>query len=63
MDDSRLADLRKAAERMADGQYPHEVPTEGDDDVAALGRAMLELSLRLERRFREVCCCPASHRR
>lgn len=52
--DSRIKQYRDAALRMHQGQFPVDVPVEGDDDLAHLGRVLLDLGRTLEKDFREA---------
>jgi class 3 adenylate cyclase len=54
-EDPRIPKLVEAAEALRDGRYGVEVPDAGPpDDVRRLGAAIRDLSLSLERRFREI---------
>jgi GAF domain-containing protein len=52
--DARLVQYREAAEAMKEGQFRVRIPQEGDDDVAALGKALADLGKTLEAKFEEV---------
>lgn len=53
--DPRIPKLVEAAEALRDGRYGVDVPGSGaPDDVGRLGTAIRDLSLSLERRFREI---------
>ena len=53
MNDTRLMSYRDAALAMKEGQFTVDVP-QGEDEVGALGEALVELAGTLERRFREM---------
>jgi GAF domain-containing protein len=54
MPDTRIAKYREAAVAMKQGQFRLQIPQEGEDDVAALGSALADLSSTLEARFEEI---------
>jgi signal transduction histidine kinase len=54
MRDTRIVKYREAAVAMKEGQFRVDIPREGEDDVAALGSALAELSTTLEAKFEEV---------
>jgi transcriptional regulator with GAF, ATPase, and Fis domain len=54
MRDARLVQYREAALAMKEGQFRVRIPQEGDDDVAALGKALAELGETLEAEFEEL---------
>lgn len=54
MGDARLIKLREAAEAMKEGRFKVLISHEGNDEVAALGRALAELSKTLEEKFEEA---------
>jgi signal transduction histidine kinase len=54
MADERISKYRQAAIAMRGGDFEVEVPVEGEDDIAALGSALSELSRSMEARFTEI---------
>jgi signal transduction histidine kinase len=54
MTDERIPKYRQAAIAMKHGDFEVEVPLEGEDDVAKLGSALIELSKSMEARFNEI---------
>ncbi len=54
MRDARLVQYREATVAMKEGQFRVPIPREGEDDVAALGNALADLSTALEARFQEI---------
>lgn len=54
MRDARLVRYREATTAMKEGQFRVAIPRDGEDDVAALGNALADLSTTLEARFQEV---------
>lgn len=54
MRDARIVKYREAAAAMKEGQFRFDIPREGEDDVAALGKALADLSAALEAKFDEV---------
>jgi class 3 adenylate cyclase len=63
-EDSRIPKLIEAAEALRDGRYGVDLPDAGaPDDVGRLGTAIRDLSLSLERRFREIAELDAVARR
>ncbi len=54
MHDPRIAKYREAAVAMKEGRFRVQIPREGEDDVAALGSALADLSTTLEARFEEI---------
>ncbi len=54
MPDPRLAKFREVAEAMKEGRFRFDIPQEGEDEVAALGRALASLSTALEAKFDEI---------
>jgi len=53
-EDPRIRRYRDAALAMKGGQFQVEVPVEGSDEVAELGRALKDLGAVLERKFEEI---------
>jgi GAF domain-containing protein len=54
MPDARIAKYREAVMAMKEGRFRVPIPHEGDDDVAALGSALADLSQALEEEFEEL---------
>lgn len=54
MDKERIARLQAAARQMQQGDYLVDLPVGSDDELDALGVAMLDLGYTLESRFREM---------
>jgi transcriptional regulator with GAF, ATPase, and Fis domain len=54
MRDARIAKYCEAVMAMKEGQFRVPIPQEGDDDVAALGKALADLSETLEAEFEEL---------
>ncbi len=54
MDDHRIIMYRKATVAMKEGQFRVPIPSDGKDEVAALGKALLELGHTLKSRFDEI---------
>jgi len=54
MTDPRIPKYREAAQAMKEGQFRIEVPIGEEDEVARLGRALVELGQTLERKFDEI---------
>jgi len=54
MTDERILKYRQAAIAMRHGDFEVEVPVEGEDEIAALGSALSELSRTMEARFTEI---------
>jgi hypothetical protein len=52
--DHRIRQYRAAASAMRRGFFQVDVPTTPEDDLAELGRALVELGQTLERKFREL---------
>lgn len=52
--DERITAYRDAALRLAQGEFPVQVPVRGSDEVTRLGEAIRELADALERKFREI---------
>ena len=54
MSDPRLVQYREAAVAMKEGQFRVPIPQQGEDDVAALGKALADLGTTLEAKFEEA---------
>ncbi|MCL5269446.1 MAG: GAF domain-containing sensor histidine kinase [bacterium] len=54
MTDPRIVKYCEAALAMIKGHFQVDIPAEGDDDVARLGQALVELGGTLERQFAEI---------
>ena len=54
MVDPRILKYRDAALALKEGRFRIEVPVEGEDEVAQLGKTLLELDQALEKRFGEL---------
>ncbi len=54
MHDARISKYRDAAIAMKEGRFRVPIPQEGEDDVAALGNALADLSASLEARLKEI---------
>ncbi len=54
MADPRLLMYREAALAMKQGQFRVAIPSQGQDEVASLGAALIELGETLERKFEEI---------
>jgi GAF domain-containing protein len=54
MPDARLVQYREAAVAMKEGQFRVPIPQQGEDDVAALGKALADLGTTLEAKFEEA---------
>jgi signal transduction histidine kinase len=53
-DDTRIASYRDAALAMKEGRFPADLPRAGEDDVAELGHALVDMAQSLERKFQEM---------
>src|SRR4051794_5674776 len=51
---SRIRDMLGAAKRIGDGDFSHEVPVEGDDEMAGLAREFNKMSERLAAQIAEL---------
>ena len=54
MIDPRITKYRDVAQAMKKGKFRFEVPVEGDDEIAQLGHALIDLGRSLESKFDEV---------
>ena len=54
MVDPRIPKYRDAAVAMRNGEFQVEIPIEAEDEVAQLGKALLELGRTLERKFEQI---------
>jgi hypothetical protein len=54
MSDPRIPKYREAAVAMREGRFGIELPVEPEDEVAQLGKALLELDRALEKQFEEL---------
>jgi GAF domain-containing protein len=54
MGDPRIAKYREVAVAMKEGQFRLDIPQDGEDEVAALGKALSDLGTTLEAKFEEV---------
>jgi len=54
MDDPRISHYREVAQAMRRGQFRVEIPIEGEDEVARLGKELKRLGEALERKFDEI---------
>jgi len=54
MTDPRIIQYRQAAQNMALGKFQVTVPARGDDEVARLGKALIDLGAMLEKKFEEI---------
>jgi hypothetical protein len=54
MTDPRIKQYRDAVLAMVEERFDAEIPAEGKDDVAELGKALRELATVIQKRFREI---------
>ena len=52
--DERIAKYREATRKMSTGQFPVEIPREGEDDLSKLGKNLYELGQTLQRKFEKI---------